>query len=597
MRTRLSRTNSPTKGYLALCWLACCFQLACGQNAFAQVTPTPSPSVTPIYWQQPMLFIPYQVNKNLPAAKDIAEVQLLVSRTGFDNWLVLQSANSNVQGFSYHAPEDGDYYFALKHLDVKKKPLDGTQILPQLHLVIDTKPPVLSLVAQEEGSNQIAIRYEATDANLNPQSLLIEGRSPGGLWTNVPLGPSEVAENQHLIGVARWSLPSTSSDIADATMEIRATVADSTGQRAHAQTTAFVRGAATITPPALPTSPLPGDSNIAAGETLVTSQKDPFQQTVRAAQDWPLNNQSTEARQPALNHSSGPPPILNPYVTAKEEPVSRRTPARFAVDGSEDVERGELENFAPDLLSGNNSVQSAPIALPSTEGTEWSSAAPANSQAKDAPLLVNARTFDVEYELASVGPGGVAKVQLWGTSDGGHTWQLFGTDPDNGSPARISVPTCGTFGFRIVVEGVNAPDAMPPQSGDNPELVVTVDLESPRAEIVAVEPGEANLADHLRIRWKADDDNLEARPVGLYYSSYPNGPWSTVAAGLENIGSYLWRIERHVPGRFYLKLEARDTAGNLTTYQTPEPVELNRQQPTGTIRGISPIGSMPNVGE
>ena len=135
-----------------------------------------------------------------------------------------------------------------------------------------------------------------------------------------------------------------------------------------------------------------------------------------------------------------------------------------------------------------------------------------------------------------------------------------------------------------------------PKSGEEPELVVSVDLQPPVAELLAAEPGEGNLTDHMRIRWKAEDENLEPRPIGLFYSSFPNGPWSTVATGLENTGSYVWRIERHVPNRFYLKLEARDTAGNVAAFQTPEPLELNRPQPTGTLRNVRPITDVPTVG-
>jgi hypothetical protein len=563
--------------------------------ALAQITPTPPAvapvSLQPIYWQQPLLFIPYQINKELPATRDIAQVQLLVSRTGTGNWMVLQSARPDVQGFSYHAPEDGQYWFALKHLDAKGQTLDGANVVSQLHLVIDTGLPQLSLLADTAGNNQIVIRYEAADPNLNPQSLLIEARPSGGLWTNIPVGLPEVSQPGRLIGTTQWTLPQASGEI-----EIRGSVADSTAQRGQATTTVSVNGPE-LTLPAQ-TSPAPETSpNVAATRSpFATATRDPFQAPAKGAQDWPPNNQILGNQLPVVSQNAspvGPPPLINPYVIAKEDATPRRTQAKFAVDGSENVEAAEPEKYASDLLNGNRSTQDVPLPLPPTEDSEWASA----GRSSDGPLLVNARTFDVEYELASVGTWGVAKVELWGTSDDGKTWQSFGADVDNRSPARVTVPHSGTFGFRILVDGANAPTSTPPQAGDKPELVVSVDLDTPTAEIIAVEPGEGNLSDHLRIRWKATDENLESRPVGLFYSSYANGPWSTVAAGLENTGSYLWRIERHVPGRFYLKLEARDTAGNVATYLTPEPIELNRPQPTGTLRNIRPVADVPRVGK
>ncbi len=552
--------------------------------ANAQVAPTPQP----IYWQQPLLFIPYQVNNEIPATRDIAQVQLLLSRTLSNDWVVLQSAKPNVQGFSYHAPADGRYWFALKHLDANGQPLDGVNVVPQLQLVIDTQMPQLALSAALEGANQIAIRYEASDANLQPASLIIEARPAGGLWTNVSLGPPEVAEPERLVGSVRWPLPSNSGEI-----EIRGSIADGTGQRGQASAIVPLTGPSFGIPdhtaPSTEFTPLP---NVATGRSpFDATARDPFQSASSGSQDWPANNQLPSANQ-NMTPVAGAPSATNSYFPANDNHQARRTQAKFAVDGAENCAPANANSFAPNLINANQAPQDAPLALPTTESSKWNSAARAEGE----PMLVNARTFDVEYDLQSVGPWGVAKVELWGTQDGGNTWQSFGVDPDNRSPLRVTVPNAGTYGFRILVEGANGVSATPPQSGAEPELVVSVDLQPPTAELLAVEPGEGNLSDHLRIRWTATDDNLEPRPIGLFYSSFPNGPWSTVAAGLENTGAYVWRIERHVPGRFYLRLEVRDTAGNVATYQTSEPIELNRPQPTGTLRNVRPIDSVPRVG-
>jgi hypothetical protein len=531
------------------------------------------------------LFIPYQLNKQDPATRNIAQVQLLLSRTGENDWTVLQSAQPNVQGFSYHAAEDGRYWFALKHLDAQGQLLGGTTVIPQLQLVIDTQMPQLALSAALEDANQILVRYEATDANLLSSSLILEARTAGGLWTNLSVGPPESSQPGRISGSVRWPLPASTNGI-----EIRGSIADGTGQRGQA-TASVPRAGSAITMPdttPTPTSPAPLP-NVAAGSSpFASTTRDPFPSAANAAQDWPANNQLPPAHQD-MSPVFGPPPAMIPYASDKHNP--RRTHAKFAVDGSENTD-AEANNFAPNLINGNQSPQDTPSALPSTDNSAWASI----GRNPGETLLVNARTFDVEYDLQAVGSWGVAKVELWGTQDGGNTWQSFGADPDNRSPARVTVPNGGTFGFRILVEGANGVGATIPQTGDKPELLVTVDLQPPTAELLAVDPGTENLSDQLRIRWQADDENLEPRPIGLSYSSFPNGPWSTVAAGLENTGSYVWRIERHVPSRFYLRLEVRDTAGNVTTFQTPEPVQLNRPQPTGTLRNVRPINGVPTVG-
>lgn len=448
--------------------------------------PVTPPTLQAIPWHQRELFIPYQLNSHVPAAREIAEVQLLLSRTGTDDWVVLQSAQPNVQGFNYHAPDDGEYWFALRHLDAKGQALDRPAVVPQLHLVITTQTgPDFS-----SPSNSPKTIAPATSTSTSPESSAA-GRSPFAL-------------------------------------------------------------------------------------------NNPFQ-VVTPVQDWPATNQL-----PAVNQNTSPaadmPPVTNPY-TAAADASPKRTQARFAVDDSPKTPAELKQGNSANLLEASSQARQDPAQLPSTQkGTEWASAGP-----QTGPLVVNTQTFDVEYELQAVGSWGVGKVELWGTQDEGATWQSFGIDTDNHSPLRVTVPQNGTYGFRIQVEGANSIGTRPPQSGDKPELVVMVDSEQPQAEIVAVEPGDGNAVQQLRIRWRVEDTNLEPRPIGLSYSSYAEGPWSTIAAGLENTGAYVWQIERHIPGRFFLRLEARDTAGNVAAYETPQPIELNQPQPTGTLRTIRPV--------
>jgi hypothetical protein len=146
-----------------------------------------------------------------------------------------------------------------------------------------------------------------------------------------------------------------------------------------------------------------------------------------------------------------------------------------------------------------------------------------------------------------------------------------------------------TYGFRIVVQTAGGSIAPCPQPGDAPELWVAVDLQQPIAELTAIERGAGNLADHLILYWRAEDDNLPRQPVSLYYSSRLSGPWSTVAANLENTGQYAWRIERHVPERFYLRLEVRDAAGNVAAFRTREPIAFGVRAPSAQLNSAESI--------
>ena len=200
--------------------------------------------------------------------------------------------------------------------------------------------------------------------------------------------------------------------------------------------------------------------------------------------------------------------------------------------------------------------------------------------------LVGARNFVLDYDLEDVGPWGVSKVELWGTRDGGKSWQSYGVDPDNVSPFEVLVDRDGVYGFVIQVDGAGGPSLPPPGPDARPEVLVEVDITPPAAEIVETRQPDDRLPHQLVIRWDAADDNLSMRPIGLYYSSSPNGPWTTIAASLQNRGEFAWRLPRHVPADFYLRLEVRDTAGNVTNVQTPEPIRLRNQRPTVRIRAI-----------
>jgi hypothetical protein len=206
------------------------------------------------------------------------------------------------------------------------------------------------------------------------------------------------------------------------------------------------------------------------------------------------------------------------------------------------------------------------------------------------PRLVNSRKFELDYDVESVGPSGVAKVELWATSDGGKTWKSYGADPDSTSPYVVQVEGEGTFGFRMVIEATTGLRSPQPQPGDLPEIWIGVDVTRPTARITAAVPGTGEHAGELIIEWTADDPALAARPISLSFADRLEGPWTTLASGVPNQGSYAWRLDNRAPERLYLKLDVRDEAGNVGTFVTPEAVSLTRVKPQGKIRGVRPIG-------
>lgn len=205
------------------------------------------------------------------------------------------------------------------------------------------------------------------------------------------------------------------------------------------------------------------------------------------------------------------------------------------------------------------------------------------------PRMVNSRLFELEYDVDSVGPSGIGRVELWGTRDAGKTWRSFTLDNDNRSPLLVNVEEEGVYGFCVVVTNGLGLGGQQPKSGDLPDLWVGIDLTKPTARIVSAQQGVDAEAGQLIISWQADDRTLAARPVSLSFSQARTGPWLPIASGLENTGRYAWTIDSRTPAQFYLRLEVRDEAGNVGTHETTEPLAIDQSRPTIRVRDIRPV--------
>jgi hypothetical protein len=210
--------------------------------------------------------------------------------------------------------------------------------------------------------------------------------------------------------------------------------------------------------------------------------------------------------------------------------------------------------------------------------------------AGERPRMVNSRTFDLEYEVDSVGPSGIGRVELWGTTDGGQSWRRFTAVNDRRSPLRVNVPDEGLYGFRVVVINGSGFGAKPPAAGDSPDLWIGVDLTKPTARIVSAQQGVESESGQLIISWQADDKLLAARPISLSFSPTRGGPWTPIAAGLENTGRYAWPIDNRTPPTLFLRLEVRDEAGNVAVHESSEPLAIDQSHPTARIRSVRPVG-------
>ncbi len=364
--------------------------------------------------------------------------------------------------------------------------------------------------------------------------------------------------------------------------------------------------ASAATPNTLPAQPAPATASGIQSWPAANTGPAPFQL-------WTANTTTTKDDGVTAYGNPqifSPPPASNSSMRSESTYDGPRVEARFAgiskalaepapasvnpissptvPDAAINPQFAALEPYRESANGANDTppIASAPVgsSMPITGDVTPIGSRPSSNTPPSPPKLVGSRTFALEYDLDNAGRGGVSKVELWGTRDGGKNWNRYTQDSDNRSPLVVTVDEEGLYGFRIVVQLAGGAAAEAPRPGDSPELWVSVDLKRPMVELTAIERGQGNISDHLILHWRAADNNLEPRPIGLFYSSRPTGPWSAIATNLQNTGEYAWRVERYVPARFYLRIEARDTAGNLAAFQTREPVEFSPASLAGRLR-------------
>ena len=232
--------------------------------------------------------------------------------------------------------------------------------------------------------------------------------------------------------------------------------------------------------------------------------------------------------------------------------------------------------------STNSQFASSPrnIGRPSTNGPTKS-----NTQ------VISTPRFRLQYDINAIDPSGVGRVDLWITEDLGSSWKLWGNDPDMKSPFPVEVQKEGLFGFRVVIHSRDGLAGEGPSSGDDADMWVRVDTQSPLAQITSVPYGRGKEAGRLVINYRVADPFLVLRPVRLSYSRAPQGPWTVIQENLRNEGRYLWKVDRVVPDRIFLRVEAIDQAGNTGTHVLPQTIDVSGLVPRGTVRAVEPVGA------
>ncbi len=547
---------------------ACCI-VSCAAHAADDALPPPK------YQRQLAFSMPFTVAPPETPDQQLVEVSLYVSVNLGRNWELAQRVAPETKLFTYRAPADGEYWFTMRTLDRQGRILPDAIDHPDMRVVVDTVPPRLELTAMRGEAGEMKANWSAVDPQLNADSLKIDYQTTSGAWRPVAVDrPRAGGDRTTSKGVLTWwptdapatsvqvraeisdlagnstvtqaktqaartsqghedlttsnSSPPTGSAVSSATppFESTTTPAGSAGVGQHAKSNGGKKGAKNSLASANRNSSNANDDSNPSGNVfgmppMGSTSTDPARTGASAFAAGSRNDGGTQW--PA-DHSADAPLGRNPIPsssTANVAAINQRNDS-FRLPVSEDnsativnpMSRG-FENVSPPIrnqvLPGDQQSRASDrgfgAASLSTSAPNYSTLPPG-----ERPRMVNSKSFDMDYEVDAVGPSGIAKVELWGTRDGGRSWTSFGVDPDNRSPMHVVVDSEGLYGFRLAVQSGSGLGGLSPRSGDVPELWVGVDLTKPSVRLNGAEAGEGPHAGELLIRWEASDSMLAARP-------------------------------------------------------------------------------------
>ncbi len=553
-------------------------------QAIAQNTSQPQSSVRTEFQRRARFEIPFA----LKAADENAagkEVRLYASLDRGSTWQRAGTASTKASAFAVNVPRDGEYLFAIVLASASDRDAPNAQYRPSYKAIVDTEPPKVELHARLAPTGAVVAHWRITDALLDHESFQLTVGTADAMQPVALERPRGSFDPTTLVSSTSW-WPARGAT----TISVQAKVFDRAGN--PAVTTVQVNI------PAAGESPDPKHFAAPATEAPPTVTADAPRGHTREAS---LPREDTPPTKP--DHDGAPfdkfalPPPLDrnrqvvpgerqqwPTDESTNQTLSRRT------------EQGPvLQEQRPPLHQPSNSPAEelpSPTAVHPPVTSRVGPVDDVQPPPGERPRVLGSRRISLQYDVASVGPSGIAEVELWSTNDGGRSWESLGIDGDNRSPFTATLAGEGLYGFRLVVRNGNRVGGQRPTAGDLPEMWVVVDETKPVAAITSADVRATESGRELVIRYEAADARLSSRPIALYFADKPAGPWQTIGVGLPNAGVHAWSLDRHVVDRVYLRLEVRDEGGNVGAFETANAVVLDESEPVGRIRSVdSPRGA------
>lgn len=584
------------------------------------------PQINRCYVKKTQFRLP--LNMDQQTRDHLSEIHVYCLNNATGKWVWAAKCAPNQTGFNFEAPGDGEFWFTLCMVDKLKHqvPDDPSQSEYRMAVVVDTTPPAVDAHFISNTKEGYIVEASARDANLDPQKTHFEYQTLNKDWR--ALEPMAPGSNRYCIPVqaaVSGMVKVCAGDLADNAVcsefelplksarpfQATAVTGDSSKYVALAPNPA----AADFPPlPPLPVGSLPpayvrpfaGISNpggtvgyaaMPSGPVQVQGPK--LEGVISAVPVIPVEDVSDKVSSPngaairpkekAAGSTSMSPPRLNEVSSSTATPIGDRN------DGilqrlNTGVPAESIPEISPTSATSNSADKQGSV-VPAVASNN----PPANPPSPSRPViaqrkLINQKQLMLNYRLEQVGASGVGKVEIWITADQSQSWQKLSEDVERKSPATIELPGEGVYGITLVVSNGRGFGGTPPNSGDAPDTWVEVDMTRPTVELKEIRGGGTEDPGSLHITWNAHDRNLAPDAVDLYFAANREGPWSPIAKGLRSDGHYRWAPPINVGSQVYVRLVARDLAGNATVVETSQPFAIDdMSRPRGRLVGIAPV--------
>ena len=518
-------------------------------------------------------------------------------------------------------------------------------------ILVDTLPPTLRIVKAERQGENIVVFWEIQELNPDLNSFKLEYKTAEGYWYPVSVTPSLIGQGQfrspHNGPV---TVRVTVSDMAgnqvpaETMVAARADDVVSSFRPANVQAPSGGQNVSASPPPVFPAASMPAESAPNppfVAPSYATSVPAPNPSTNNSAPVMPNNyggrfstapnaapigqgsgfqangslvnsqgngvpNQGSYPNQVNGNAATqgggyqGPPNggnaprlVINsnlpqaPASLVNPPNIGDTVPATWQQNGGQqagsNVRQVDVRNYGDRSWAAAAAPAVGGVGLPPGNppgfvATRWIN----NMQTH----VINSPQMTLDYRVDRVGPSGVGAVDLYLTEDEGRTWRRYAEDADLQPPMVVNLPGEGVFGLRLVVTSKAGLGRRPPQEGDAPDMRVEVDTTAPIVKLYRPEPYKGR-RDAIVLTWQASDDrNLATSPITLQWAERPDGEWKTIATDLTNSGRYVWTVAPNLV-RVYLRVVARDMAGNQGFDETADPILVDLTEPEAKILGIS----------